>query len=456
MLPAPVPAQADGAPSRPARLAPALAPGVRGRSNLSWLVQLHWWAILGQVVVVAGAEAWTGIGLPMRAIVALVAIEVVGNLALGAWAKRAEVTDGAIAAVMLADVVVLTVLLDLTGGSVNPFSTLYLVNIALASVLLPPRLAWALSGSSLLAFGSLFLHERLTSPSHHLHPHPPSILDHGQVLDAHMRGMWIAFALAAVFIVFFIQRVAQALRERERELSDARAQGERREKLASLATLAAGAAHELSTPLGTIAIVAKELSRALAGSASEEVKADLVLVRDQVARCREILDRMAAGAGEHVGEAFGRLGVREWIEATLDGFRARERVQVEGEEAALDAQVLGPRRALSDALRGLVKNAVQASDPERSITLRVSVSGERVRAEVVDRGRGMAADVLARVGEPFFTTKGPGEGMGLGLFLTRALAEQLGGGFHIASRPGVGTTAWIELPAVGAGEGDGR
>jgi two-component system sensor histidine kinase RegB len=77
---------------------------------------------------------------------------------------------------------------------------------------------------------------------------------------------------------------------------------------------------------------------------------------------------------------------------------------------------------------------------------------DRVRACVVDRGRGMTDDVLARVGEPFFTTKSPGEGMGLGLFLTRALAEQLGGEFHIASRPGAGTEACFELPATTAGE----
>ena len=132
----------------------------RGRLNLSWLVQLHWWAILGAGRSSSPAPtAWTGIGLPVGTLIVLLGLEVVGNVALGAWASRARVTDGAIAAVMLLDTVVLTVLLDLTGGASNPFSTLYLVNVALAAVLLPPRWSWLLMGASLAGFGSLFVHE---------------------------------------------------------------------------------------------------------------------------------------------------------------------------------------------------------------------------------------------------------------------------------------------------------
>jgi two-component system sensor histidine kinase RegB len=419
----------------------------RGRVNFHWLIQLHWWAILGQVLVIVAAEAWTTMGLPVWTLGGLLALEVLGIVALSAWARRVQVSDASIAAVMFLDVVVLTVLLDLTGGASNPFSTLYLVNVALAAVLLPQRWSWGLTASSLVAFGSLFVHEALAGPGHHVHWD----LDHEHMMTAHLRGMWVAFALAAVFIVFFVQRVSRALAARERELRQARAQAERREKLASLATLAAGAAHELSTPLSTIAIVAKELQRSLSSTgASAEVRSDLQLVRDQVARCRDILDRMAAHAGENVGEPLAPVAVRSWIEASLEGLSGRDRVDVEAVDP--DAELVGPPRALSDALRGMLKNALQASPPGGRVTLRVSALGGRIRATVLDRGRGMPPDVLARVGEPFFTTKGPGEGMGLGLFLTRALAEQLDGAFHIAPRAGGGTEAWLELPAAGAAE----
>jgi two-component system, sensor histidine kinase RegB len=423
-------------------------PEERGRLNLSWLVQLHWWAIVGQLIIIVAAWVWSGIGLPLAALAMVLVLEAAGNVLLGAVARRIHVSDGLVGLVMLLDAAVLTVVLDLTGGATNPFSTLYLVNVALGAVLLPPRWAWALLVASLGAFGSLFVHEHFTSVAHHV------ILgmDAEQLLQAHLRGSWGSLALAAIFIGYFVRRIAGALAQRERELREVRAQGERREKLASLATLAAGAAHELSTPLATIAVVAKELQRALTDHPSAEVHTDLTLIRDQLARCREILDRMSANAGERAGEPLARVRVGDWVASALDGFGARERIQLEVAPEAQAAAITGPPRALADVLRGLLKNAVQASAGASDVVLRITVEGGRVGAAVLDAGRGMPAEILARAGEPFFTTKVPGEGMGLGLFLTRTLAEQLGGEFRITSRPGSGTEARIVLPATTAGE----
>ena len=438
--------RAEGARPAAARAAPA-AVDERCRIHLSWLVQLHWWAILGQTFVVVAAEAITGIGLPTTTLIALLVLEVVGNFALGAWGSRAQVSDSAIAVVMLLDVFVLTVLLDLTGGVTNPFTTLYLVNVALGAVLLPPRWSWGLMVATLLGYGGLFVHEALVGPSHHVR----ILVSGDRLVEGHLRGTWVAGALTSIFVVFFVQRVSLALAQRETELEKARSLAARREKLASLATLAAGAAHELGTPLGTIAIVAKELQLSLAQDTRPEVAKDLQLVREMVARCREILNRMSVHAGEHAGEPLERIDAAAWAQAALDGLpSATGRVAVE--ELAEGAAVVGPPRALADALRGLLKNGIQASPPEAQVTLRITSASDRVRASVRDRGAGMSDEVLARVGEPFFTTKGPGDGMGLGLFLTRALAEQLGGEFHIASRSGQGTEAWIELPAAGAAE----
>jgi two-component system, sensor histidine kinase RegB len=200
-------------------------------------------------------------------------------------------------------------------------------------------------------------------------------------------------------------------------------------------------------------MVARELQRNLDATANEDVARDLKLIRDQVGRCREILDRMAGHAGEQVGEPLRSQTVAEWVAAGLDGLQGKERVVQERAPGIDGVPLVGPPRALADALRGLLKNALQASDGEASVKLRLeSTTAGLVRATVVDRGRGMPVEVLARVGEPFFTTKVPGEGMGLGLFLTRALAEQLGGQFHITSSPEHGTEARLELPAAKAGE----
>jgi two-component system sensor histidine kinase RegB len=272
------------------------------------------------------------------------------------------------------------------------------------------------------------------------------------LVQTHLGGTWVALAVASVFVVLFVHQLTYTLSVRERELRDTRSRADQREKLAALATLAAGAAHELSTPLGTIAIVTKELQRSLKDSVSPEVRSDLQLVRDQIARCREILDRMSAQSGATMGESFVEIPVPGWVEQALAGLVARDRVRVEVHPTAAQASIFGPPKALAETLRGLMKNAVQASPPGVPAVLRVALADGRVRAAVVDRGKGMPADVLTRVGEPFFTTKVPGEWMGLGLFLTRALAEQLGGDFRITSSPGVGTEATIELPAAQAGE----
>ena len=425
----------------------ALAEG--GRLKLSWLVQLHWWAILGQVMIVGLAELWTEFDLPIPHIMALLTAEVIGNLVLRSWARTAHVTEPMMATVMVLDAAVLTVLLDLTGGAANPYSTLYLVNVALAAVLLPGRWSWVLMAVSLLGFASLFIHEWFTGAAHHVR----FGMSPEQVLVAHVRASWVALALAAIFIVYFVRRVALALADRERELQLARGQAQRREKLASLATLAAGAAHELSTPLSTIIVVAKELQRNLGTTVSDEVARDLMLIREQVSRCREILDRMAGHAGEQVGEPLRAQPVERWVSAALDGLAGAARVVQEVAPGVDGVALVGPPRALADALRGLLKNALQASGPVAAVTLRLeSTVAGRVRATVIDRGGGMSPEVLARVGEPFFTTKVPGEGMGLGLFLTRALAEQLGGELHITSSPERGTEARLELPAATAGE----
>jgi two-component system sensor histidine kinase RegB len=420
----------------------------RRRHNLTWLVHLHWWAILGQALLVAGAAFFTELGLPLVPLAILFGLELAGNVVLWGIARRVRATDRVIAAVMVADAAVLTAVLDLTGGTANPFSTLYLVDVALGAVLLPPRWSWVILVASLGGFGALFVHERFAGVAHNIDPG----IGREALIRAHLWGAWVALAVAAVIVVFFVHRLSYTLSLRERELLETRSRADQREKLAGLATLAAGAAHELSTPLGTIAIVTKELQRSLADKVAPEVRGDLQLVRDQIARCREILDRMSAQSGANMGESFVRIAVPAWVELALAGLVARERIRVELSPPACETAIFGPPKALAETLRGLMKNAVQASPPEAPVELRLAAADGRVRATVSDKGKGMPPDVLARVGEPFFTTKVPGEGMGLGLFLTRALAEQLGGEFRITSAPGLGTEVTIELPATQAGE----
>ncbi|MBF5043430.1 HAMP domain-containing histidine kinase [Aggregicoccus sp. 17bor-14] len=417
---------------------PAAALPGRMHINLRWFLRLRSWALVGQALLVLAMHAGLGVALPLTALVALLALEAASTVLLRVWLpRRVHLTARTLAGVMLWDCAVLTLLLFLMGGSFNPFTTLYLVNIALAAVLLPARLAWGVLAATLLAFASLFVLQERPAPFGLQLP------GHAEMMRLHLHGMWVAFAVAGAFIVHFVQRVTSALAAREAELARAVSLSARKDKVASLATLAAGAAHELASPLGTIAVASRELERALEGGPARE---DVQLIRQQVARCRDILQQMAADAGQLSGEPFVQQPVAAWVEAALAELPEAARVE-RPVGPALQATVRGPPRALARVLRGLVKNALQASPAEA----RVRVSAERVdgalRVAVQDSGRGMSPETLARAGEPFFTTKAPGEGMGLGLFLTRALLEQLGGSLELSSRPGEGTTAALVLPA---------
>ena len=412
-----------------------------GRIKLEWLVKLHWIAILGESTAIVGVQAAGLLALPLLPLAALVGLSALVNLALLAWIRTdPAVSDRFLAGVMLFDTAVLTGLLHLSGGHFNPFSTLYIVNVALAAVLLPPRWSWTQAVFSVLAFGALFPMQQWA---------PFGVLEHEAMMEVHLHGMLVAVAVAAFVIVLIVQRVSRALARRDEELSRERRLADQRAKLASLVTLAAGAAHELATPLSAIAIAAKELDRDLArGGASGEVRADLALIRSQVSRCKEILQQMSARAGENAGEPILELSVARWVEGALDGLPDAGRVT--SDVACGDAMVRGPVHGLERALRVLLQNALQAGagsgEGSGVVRLVARAAGARIAVEVHDDGPGMAPDVLARAGEPFFTTKEPGQGSGLGIYIARTLAEQLGGALELESAPGRGTTARIVLP----------
>jgi two-component system sensor histidine kinase RegB len=271
----------------------------------------------------------------------------------------------------------------------------------------------------------------------------------------HLYGMLVAVAIAAFVIVLIVQRVTRALVARDEELARERRLAEQHAKLASLVTLAAGAAHELATPLGAIAIASRELDRDLSrGGAPEGALEDLRLIRTQVDRCKGILQQMSARAGENAGEPIVEVPVERWVMGALDGLPGRERVRTE--LACGEARVRGPAQGMERALRVLLTNAVQATASGGEVSLRARCVDRGVTVEVQDGGAGMAPEVLARVGEPFFTTKDPGQGSGLGLYIARTLAEQLGGTLELQSRPGQGTMARITLPGTQAGREEAR
>ena len=415
--------------------------------NFEWLITLRWVVIIGQIAIIAAVDRLMGIALPLLPMAGIVALEALSNVGGVLWRRRAtEIGEAALGLLMLIDVALLTALLYVSGGPFNPFSVLYLVNIALAAVVMSPLWTWTLVVLSLACFGTLFLGHLPLAGEHH-GAHEPRI-------SMHLQGMWIAFGVAAAFIVYFIERVTRALAARDAELAAARSLSARHERLASLAALAAGAAHELATPLSTIAVVARELERQLVhGGVGDAAMGDARLIRQQVERCREILTQLSADAGESAGEAVLAVAIEDLLALATGDLAQSGRIRRVITPAAQGRALAIPPRAMAQALRGILKNALEASGAAGEVVVRVEVGERGWRIAVVDRGVGMAPEVLARAGEPFFTTKsaeGAGHGMGLGLFLARVLLERLGGSVEIESTPGGGTTVTLLLPPGGA------
>lgn len=413
--------------------------------NIQWLARLRWASVAGQAATVLVAQFLLGGQLPIAPLLGVVGIGLISNIVLELYffggvrrpiANTKPVHEWQLAMVMMIDIAILTALLYLTGGPNNPFSFLYLVQIALAAVLVRALWTWILVALSFVCFGILLTaHETLRIPE-----------------DSHAYGAWVALGVASAFVVHFLLRITGALAERERELTEARGLAARQERLASLATMAAGAAHELSTPLGTVALAAKELERALVkqlGEAGSDLAADARLIREQVGRCRAILDQMAQGAGT-VGESVIASTVAELIAETMVGIREAPRVLTEITDEVAEAQLHLPPRAVSQALRSLVTNAQDAS-PSTAVVVSARLQGPDLAISILDRGAGIPSEIMERMGEPFFTTKAPGRGMGLGLFLARAVIEGVGGTLEIDSAQGGGTEVRVALPTdVGA------
>ena len=408
---------------------------------LPWILRLRYGLAATEAAIVALAVVVARAHVLLIPAAIVIAVTTFSNTFQGSLQRILKIpVDKMIAALFCLDILCLTAIFMLTGGATNPFSLLYLVQITLSAAILSKRWTWFLGVLSIFCFGSLFLF---------YFPIPLLEMHHYHAgLDLHLLGMWIGFTVAAFLIALFSGKISEALRERENRLLLLQQQLAAKEKLASLATLAAGAAHELSTPLATIAVVAKELENfATRTELNSAVAEDSRLIRSEVERCRHILQGMSAQGAEFPGERPGAISVAELVSRLRQHLPAdiAERLRVDSPVAS--ARLLVPVQALLQSLSALVKNAAEAVGDPVPIVLRVTAMADNLRFAVSDQGPGIPEQLLRRIGEPFFTTKPAGKGMGLGTFLVRAFAEGLGGSLEFESQPGEGTTATLSIPA---------
>lgn len=417
------------------------------RSVAGSFLILRWGTILCQLLLFAAVRYLLAMAVPVL-VLGLIAFEAVSNLVFF-WLIRQhrQVPGPLFAAVMFLDITLLTALLAVTGGAMNPFTFLYLVHIVVGAILLPKVTAWGLAAFSSACYG-LFFWPGLTLCAIGVDQPLCHTVEISPELQLHLQGMWVAFAITAFFVVVFVTRIQQALVAHRETMALLREEQLKNERLASLAALSAGAAHEFSTPLSTIAVAAGELEREMRQQGTHEAWLDdLQLIRSQVSRCRDILYQMAADAGEPMGEGLATMTVGALVEEVRASLDEQRQGRLVVDCTTLETMVTVPRRSVKRVLRGLLSNAFHASDSVASVTLRIVADDDTILFEIRDQGRGMDGETAAKAREPFFTTKPAGHGLGLGLYLAGTLAERLGGGLDIDSMPGVGTTVrfWIKM-----------
>ncbi|MCG8425468.1 MAG: ATP-binding protein [Proteobacteria bacterium] len=412
--------------------APALAVSAEHLS-VRELTRLRWLAIAAQAITIVAVDAVWGVALPTIPLLVILGSAAVTNVVLSRRAGLAS--QRLVALTLLVDVALLTGVLALTGGPANPFSVLYLVHVMLAAIVTTSRWTWAVVAMSSAGFGLLFLVSV---------PLPPELGGHAMDMEhrpysAHLQGMWLAYTLVAAVIAGFVSRLSTALRQ-ERETRS------RASRLLGLATLAAGAAHEIGNPLATIRVAASELKNDLAAAgASHEILDDLNLIDAEVNRAHDVLDRMSVGAGELAGEYPVATDLAQLLTETIRQLGPLG-ARVDIAEIPAGQTVRWPVQAATQALSQLVRNAVEASPAGTPVQCFARIAAEGVEIEVLDCGNGMTREVLDRIGEPFFTTR-PHQGTGLGMFIARSLIEHLGGRIAICSSVGKGTRVSVWLPA---------
>lgn len=409
-----------------------------------WLIGLRWAVLAILVAMVALGERLFLFHVRYELAVPVVAFVAVLNLVMHRRLLAGRSSQTEVAAGVALDVVAIAFVLAASGGAANPFSALFFVHVALAASLLPIRATFALAALAVAAFATLFLL-----------PSGACCANHAAdgTFSTHLYGMWAAFVLSAGLVTFFLTRVRSALDERERAIDRLARRSEEERRFAALGTLAAGTAHELATPLATVAVLAGEIAEGATDADLAKRHGSGILA--QVARCRDVLAKMQAGA--HRGAADGaRVELGPALDEAVAIWRsAHPDAPLTVHNDAIGVVVPLSEREVETVLCSLLDNALHATRAAGSadpIAVSVERDGDGVVLRVDDAGVGVPDGLLGRLGEPFVSTKAPGEGMGLGLYLVRRLLEGVGGVLSVARRQPAGTRVQLRLGSALARE----
>jgi two-component system sensor histidine kinase RegB len=393
-------------------------------------------AIVGQVLAIAVVHEFFAVPSPLTALLSVAGLLVLFNFATTAWRLRqpSPVTDLEVFAQIVVDVGALTVLLYLSGGATNPFVGMFLMPLTIAAA----RLPWVHA----LVVGLLTAGSYTLLISYHVPLPVPGAASREFLVVA----TWANYLLCAALIAYLVLTVASRLREQDRRLAEIRRGASGHEYLLRVGSLAAGAAHEIRSPLCTMAVLVEDM---LAHDDRATLKRNLRIMSDQIEACRRTLSELAPGAQGAAG-AGSKQPPHKFVQDIVDRFRTlRPGVRLSfGLSSPQSPAMISAERDLGRAILNLLNNAADAS-PE-GVAMNCSWDAKELRIQVEDLGPGIPPELGEAPGERLFSTKGEG-GTGVGLLLTRTAVLRARGSLKLANRPGGGARAEVVLPLEQAG-----
>lgn len=428
------------------------------KANLQRLALVRLIALTGQLVATIYAYGWLRAPINYAALGA-----VMGLLALATiftfWrlGRSWPVTDPEFFTQLLIDVGSLSALLYMSGGATNPFVSYYLIPLTIAATVLPWRYTLALALISIGAYSALlFFYQPLSLfvPSHelgssHEHMHHAGMTEQSGAINPHILGMWFNFALSAALITSVVVRMANALREQQRELNMRRENALHSEQLLAVATLAAGTAHELGTPLNTMMLVLDDMK-----SSDDELQSDIALLKQQTQLCRTTLKKLVQTAETHRQQSYQEQRADIFLNELLERWQVvRPDARYQLHIADGTTPLIRVDEALRQAIIHLLDNGADTQSGPLELQLRLDEetkgNAKAIELRIRDHGPGIPLDIAEQLGKPFVTNKG--SGLGLGLFLSHATIERCGGDIRLYNHAEGGTEAVLRLPVVDSG-----
>lgn len=410
-------------------------PPASGR-NMALLVQLRWMAVVGQLVTIWVAVDLLGVRLPLPQLVAVPVLLALVNLATWIMGREREgYSHLELLAALMLDVGSLAWQLWFSGGTTNPFAFLFLLQIVIGAILLPPGWSWVVAAVSAAAYAGLtFNYRPLDLPAPYSETPMPLFLF----------GNLVCFLLIAALLMFFVIRIDRNRRQSDAALAALRQQAAEEHHIVRMGLLASGAAHELGTPLATISVLLGDWRRHPALARNPELLDEVEDMTTELQRCKTIVTGILQSAGEARGERPEVTTLRQFVQTIAEEWGARSDGTVLLEDCiGFDDADIVSDPALRQVIGNVIANALEVSP--HFVMLSALVEAGQAVISVRDRGPGFAPEMLEAFGRPYSSTKGRAGG-GLGLFLVVNVLRKLGGKVEVGNPVDGGALVHMSLP----------